>query len=167
MKKVIEDLAAKRNIFTSYSGTLRIMYLSGENVREFIVAMREKYPNLAFQLKNQTDVDAAKTKEKSLSGVKEVYDKLPPEQKITKQLNAIATEQEKESIGEQGMLDPLPATKEQVDEYLINNPIDRSEKNPYNRTAQVLRVKPDYVRGRWRALREKGLVEKESETVNT
>jgi hypothetical protein len=55
-----------------------------------------------------------------------------------------------------------PATKEQVDDYLLHRPIDRTAKNPYNKAAEALGVKPDYIRGRWRSLRERGLVEKEN-----
>jgi len=54
--------------------------------------------------------------------------------------------------------------KDQVDKYLIANPIDRSTKDPYGAAAKLFNVKNDYVRGRYRALREKGLVEKQNET---
>jgi hypothetical protein len=54
--------------------------------------------------------------------------------------------------------------KDKLDEYLLANPVDRTQKDPYGAVAKLFNVKNDYVRGRYRALREKGLVEKQNET---
>lgn len=51
MKKVIEELAAKNRISTSYQGSTRTMFLKGENVEQFRETVRTLYPNLAFELK--------------------------------------------------------------------------------------------------------------------
>lgn len=53
-------------------------------------------------------------------------------------------------------------TPAEMDAYLVKNPIDIKAKNPYNEAAKFLGVKPDYVRGRWRSLRERKLVENEN-----
>lgn len=149
MKKVIEDLAIKNSLTTGYSGTLRIMYVKGENNHEFIQHVKKLYPNLAFQVKPAIAIPVVK-QEKVEELKKEVYDKPPTEQKITKQLNAVTF---KKSI------------PQEVDLYLLANPVDRKTKGPYDAAAEHFGVKPDYIRKRWSVLREKKLVEQDN--VNT
>jgi len=48
-----------------------------------------------------------------------------------------------------------------IEDYLLENPIDRTQQNPYDLTALHLGVSKEAVRQAWRKLRRKGLVEKE------
>lgn len=64
----------------------------------------------------------------------------------------------KKANGEKANLD---AKRKLIDEYLIANPIDRTQKGCYNHVAEIFEVSVDYVRDRYRKLRVKGLVEKE------
>lgn len=54
------------------------------------------------------------------------------------------------------------ATPKEIDAFLIANPIDRSQKNCYVETAERFGKKSDYIRDRYRKLREKGFVENEN-----
>jgi hypothetical protein len=163
MKKIIEDFVRQFGCETSYSGHLRIMYIKGERAHDARRKARELYPNLAFELQVQ----------ESLKGSLQVF----AGGGIDEQLAASVVDKAMETVfgpeiavqddqSTQGENEQRPATREEVDEYLINNPVDRAAKNPYNNAAAILRVKPDYVRGRWRSLRERGLVEKELQTEN-
>ncbi len=48
---------------------------------------------------------------------------------------------------------------EQIKKYLLENPVDRSKENPYADAALRFNVDKEYIRGIWRKLRKKGLVE--------
>jgi hypothetical protein len=48
-----------------------------------------------------------------------------------------------------------------IEEYLLTNPIDRSQPNPYQSASQTLGVDKEHVRRAWRNLRHAGLVEKQ------
>lgn len=50
-------------------------------------------------------------------------------------------------------------TKNQIETYLLQNPINRSKSNPYNEAAQALGINTEKVRSVWRGLRRQGLVE--------
>lgn len=52
-----------------------------------------------------------------------------------------------------------------IQDYLLKNPIDRNQKNPYDEAAKVLKVDKDKIRSAWRQLRNKGLVEKTTPLV--
>jgi hypothetical protein len=175
MKKVIEELAARNKVFTRYAGSSRILYLGGENAAEFKAFVKEKYPSLAFELKVQTkeEFDAyLKAKETwearpgyhyaHKAGNFEVFSGSTVDTEVAE----LAVASAEATLGNLVLTDfpfnNLPATKEQVDEYLLANPIDRNAKNPYSNAATQLNHKPDYIRGRWRSLRERGLVEKEN-----
>ena len=242
MKKIVEELASKAGVDHRYSGSTRVMYLRGENAAQFKAWMKEKYPNLAFELKLDEGLglrfehgelvsvngdrkhplvwDAASikrrealvadsspvvvgedkvsqntlatafgsdksTKRKKLAtilgmaaamgvtglgeeitdGSVEAFDAAAP---VFDPNNAtpliVGTAGSLESLGVKiaNLASGIPATREEVDEYLLTHPIDRNANNPYNAAATYLNQKPDYVRGRWRSLRERGLVEKEN-----
>jgi hypothetical protein len=241
MKKIVEELASKAGVRSSYSGSTRVMYLRGEKAAEFKAWIKEKYPKLAFELKLDEGLglrfehgdlvsvhgdrkhplvwDAAAVKRREAL----VADNSPVivgEDKVSQKTLATAFGSTKirrkktatilglaSAIGVTGMVNELLATlpidesqregiltkdllsdeagqtlpvieldkidyskieerkslsREEIDEYLIAFPIDRNAKNPYNAAATSCNVKPDYIRGRWRSLRERGLVEKEN-----
>jgi hypothetical protein len=227
MKKIVEELASKAGVNTQYSGSTRVMYLRGEKAAEFKAWIKEKYSNLAFELKldeglglrfehgelvsvhgdrNHALVHADIKARREVVLSKEFAEAIPEtfgstkiRRKKTATILGLASaigitglvnellnilpidEAEKQGIITKNLLsdeagqqrlpvievdkfpfNELPATKEQVDQYLLSNPIDRSAKNPYNNAAKALNQKPDYIRGRWRSLRERGLVEKEN-----
>ena len=55
-------------------------------------------------------------------------------------------------------------TKTDIQNYLLANPINRNEQNPYAPAAKALGIDKEIIRRQWRTLREKGLVENEADT---
>jgi hypothetical protein len=159
MKKVIEDLASKNGLSTGYSGTLRILYIKGEKNHEFIQHVKKLYPNLAFQLKAAVDAPKIQT----FSGSDVNFD-----------LAATVSEQAYETVfgpgnpllsdetGQANFEEKAKPTFQEVDLYLLANPVDRKAKGPYNAAAEYFGVKPDYIRKRWASLRERKLVEQDN-----
>lgn len=181
MKKVIEAAAAKSRLQTAYSGASRIMYLKGddETIREFIKQARVTYPGLAFELKNGNqredfnqiaakDVKAAPSLAVfSGNGVDEEL-----AEKVTKEVHDDVQYAERSFVGriqdEDGQMpeQKKKPTPEEVDAYLLDHPVDRKAKGPYNAAAEHFGVKSDYIRKRWSRLRELGKVETELQTEN-
>lgn len=58
-------------------------------------------------------------------------------------------------------------TKQKIQDYLLSNPIDRNQQNPYDAPAKVLGVDKEEVRAAWRALRRKGQVEQQNYNIGT
>jgi hypothetical protein len=58
------------------------------------------------------------------------------------------------------------ATKTKVEKYLLSNPIDRALPSPYDQAAQALGVDKEIIRGVWRSLRKRGLVENNYPATN-
>jgi hypothetical protein len=180
MKKVLEAAAAKNKLQTAYSGSSRIMYLKGddETIREFIKQARINYPNLAFELKNgnqREDFNKIAEKESKGSPSLSVFSGNDVDEKLAEK---VANDAYETVFGpgnpllsdEAGQADftgeKKKPTPEEVDAYLLEHPVDRKAKGPYNAAAAHFGVKPNYIRVRWARLREQGKVEKELQTEN-
>jgi hypothetical protein len=168
MKEVVSKFIRTFGCDTGYSGSVRIMYIKGERAQDALRAVRDKWPNLAFYVRVTEDIPVEAQEpltpfqEALLPIVKDLVASLPDEEKAeVKQIFEQQAETYEANTLKQ-IADGTPATREQVDAYLMNHPIDRKAKGPYNEAAKVLGVKVDYVRDRYRKLREKGLVETES-----
>ena len=170
MKKVIEDLAPSFNCTTHYSGGRRIMYVKGERNLDFARYIRQVYPNLAFVVK---PVDELPTIEVFTSA--EVEDNLAANiiNKLAQNQPSITVVQELKNEP-QAEVTTLPVIrledyskleKEQlraeVDAYLLANPIDKSQKGFFVPVAEKFACTSDYIRKRYNALKEKGLIEKQ------
>lgn len=152
MKKVIQDLARTFNLESGYAGISRTLYVKGERGNEFRRVVRERYPSLAFEIKVcetipvSTDIYDAET---NSSGKIEVVG------------SPVYVESENVTL-QTAIIDLNPireASKDEVDAYLLTNPIDRKAKNPYGAAAEALGRSKDYIRDRYRKLRDKNLVE--------
>src|SRR5580692_6963164 len=159
MKKVIEDLASKNGLTTGYSGTLRILYIKGKNNHEFIQHLKKLYPNLAFQLK--AAVDAPNIQIFSGSDINSDLAVKVTEQAYETSFGP-ANPLLSDEAGQFNFKEKTKPTFQEVDLYLLANPIDRKAKGPYNAAAEHFGVKPDYIRKRWLSLRERKLVEQDN-----
>ena len=173
MKKVIEDLASRAKLETAYDGTIRVMYIKGERNKEFIAHVHEKYPTLAFELK------AVDTFEKPIKFIGRPHSLTSENMSLQTAILDLSdvikdsghtTLEQREGIFEEVLEEKTNIKKkfsfEEVDAYLLQNPVDRKTKGPYDAAATLFGVKTDYIRKRWARLREQGLVEKESQTQN-
>jgi hypothetical protein len=170
MKEVVSKFIRTFGCETGYSGAARIMYIKGERAQDALRAVRDKWPTLAFYVRVTEAIPEAaqepltSVQEALLPIVKDLINSLPADTKaeVVGKIIDDAVTYEKNTLAQ--IAEGIPATREQVDAYLISHPIDRKAKGPYNDAAKALNVKVDYVRDRYRKLREKGLVE--TETVN-
>jgi hypothetical protein len=160
MKKVIETFARFYNLETAYAGTTRIMYIRGTRVSEFLAAVRSRYPGLAFELKDGNSVsnfeDIKKAEPSSAPTVGIAQNTIEQSKKTQEQIEPKNVVDLAESVTQE----KKKPTPQEVDEYLLSNPVDRKTKGPYDKAAAHFGVKTDYIRGRWARLREQGLVEK-------
>jgi hypothetical protein len=152
MKKIIEDLSVRYTCSTAYAGSTRIMYIKGERAKKFIKDVREKYPKLAFELKAVSDLPTFQlfsgtevSTELVENIVNDAYETVFPKEKI-EQLTQLPLD-EKQTFD-----------REALDAYLVNNPIDKSIKGCYLPAAELFEVTSEYVRGRYRKLKEKGKI---------
>lgn len=169
MKKVVSDFIASYGLETGYSGSLRVLYIKkGARAQEALRAVREKWPTLAFYVRITEEIPAeAKEAPESFVPSKSVQiplasslkEELVNESGVANVVDSYAVSKEVKEIAKDNNIILKEATREEVDAYLIANPIDRTIKNPYDAAAEALGRTKEYIRDRYRKLRDKKLVE--------
>ena len=170
-KQIIIDLAKPYGLELHYQGSTQTMFVHGERAQDFIgdVTLRAIHEKpFPFKL------------------VETKVWPLPIEPTIEKEVEQILTSNllntDPIDFGEQTFVnnnvsfaeaaksskENLEAKRKLLDQWLISNPIDRTQKGCYNKAAEIFEVSVDYVRDRYRKLRAKKLVENENnvETVS-
>lgn len=165
MKKVIEDLALTFGCSTTYAGGRRIMYVKGERSTEFIRHAREKYSNLAFDLKiSELSLQVFTDSEVNENLIKKItngYWAVEETNILEKSLAIKIADEHPESFialdKEINKVD-LEILRDKVDIYLLANPIDKSQKGFFIPIAEKFGCTSDYIRKRYNSLNKRGLI---------
>lgn len=153
MKKVIEDLAVKYGVSTSYQGSARIMFLKGERALDFKTHVKEKYPSLAFDLKISEGEIGAKLpiEEKvyptSLEAKLEEYSEGEGDSNSPAPIAEKSKEKEENHLTASKKVTVSEDTRKAIDEYILSTEVKKGE---YKETATKFDVTTEYVRGRYR-----------------
>jgi hypothetical protein len=153
MKKVVSDFIKSFGLETGYSGSARVMYIQkGERSQEALRTVRDIWPNLAFYVRITEDIpEEAKEKtedNKYLPALTmEELKKLPAPTITTDTI-----------FNDASSKDAALKLRSDLDEYLLNNPIDKSQKGFYVPIAEKFGCSSDYVRKRYNSLKERNLI---------